>query len=295
LTLLPPIMPPFNYSRPIPPNGPLRGQDVSTSSRSRSPYSSSPGQSSQNRGHSNRHHHQSLSFTPGASAPNLQPHYRSLLDVGSDQHTRTSSSTSRPLPPVPRLDEDDICPVCHRALPSRAYPDSEDRRAAHITQCIDEQLAIHGGHASRPGAYTSQSQPVSSSTAPEASDGPSQQQQPPIPPTNTRPSPPPPLSTPESRAAAREAAHASVVLGYNNSHGSPSSSPVRRTGMFLYLASEKDCVDDAECTICLEEFIVGAQMARLECFCRFHRKCIGDWFVDHPGRCPVHSHDGFGF
>jgi hypothetical protein len=65
--------------------------------------------------------------------------------------------------------------------------------------------------------------------------------------------------------------------------------------MFIYRASEKDCVDDAECTICLEEFEVGAQMARLECFCRFHRRCIMDWFVQHPGRCPVHQHDGFGF
>ncbi|KAK2072824.1 hypothetical protein P8C59_007155 [Phyllachora maydis] len=28
----------------------------------------------------------------------------------------------------------------------------------------------------------------------------------------------------------------------------------RRTGMFPYMATEKDCVDSAECTICLEEF-----------------------------------------
>ncbi|EPE28018.1 FYVE/PHD zinc finger [Glarea lozoyensis ATCC 20868] len=33
-----------------------------------------------------------------------------------------------------------------------------------------------------------------------------------------------------------------------------SSTPVRRTGVFPYIATEKDCVDDAECTICLEEF-----------------------------------------
>ncbi|KAI1390103.1 FYVE-domain-containing protein [Hypoxylon trugodes] len=69
----------------------------------------------------------------------------------------------------------------------------------------------------------------------------------------------------------------------------------RRTGMFPYLATEKDCVDSAECTICLEEFEVGVPMARLECLCRFHRSCITEWFVDHPGRCPVHQHDTFGF
>lgn len=69
----------------------------------------------------------------------------------------------------------------------------------------------------------------------------------------------------------------------------------RRSGMYTYAATEKDCVDDAECTICLEEFAVGVPMARLECLCRFHRACIAAWFVNHPGRCPVHQHDGFGF
>ncbi|KKA28173.1 hypothetical protein TD95_004225 [Thielaviopsis punctulata] len=69
----------------------------------------------------------------------------------------------------------------------------------------------------------------------------------------------------------------------------------RRTGMFPYLATEKDCVDSAECTICLEEFEVGEQMARLECLCRFHMWCIRAWFNKHPGRCPVHQHDSFGF
>ena len=69
----------------------------------------------------------------------------------------------------------------------------------------------------------------------------------------------------------------------------------RRTGMFPYIATEKDCVDSAECTICLEEFEVGVPMARLECLCRFHRSCIAAWFVNHPGRCPVHQHDSFGY
>lgn len=70
---------------------------------------------------------------------------------------------------------------------------------------------------------------------------------------------------------------------------------IRRTGMFPYLATEKDCVDSAECTICLEEFEVGVPMARLECLCRFHRRCISAWFVNHPGRCPVHQHDSYGY
>ncbi|GAB1310333.1 E3 ubiquitin-protein ligase ZNRF2 [Madurella fahalii] len=71
--------------------------------------------------------------------------------------------------------------------------------------------------------------------------------------------------------------------------------PPRRTGMFPYTATEKDCVDSAECTICLEEFEVGVAMARLECLCRFHRRCIAAWWERHPGRCPMHQHDGFGY
>ncbi len=92
-------------------------------------------------------------------------------------------------------------------------------------------------------------------------------------------------NTPEARMAAREQAHAAVVFGAQSS-----PNPVRRTGIFPYIATEKDCVDDAECTICLEEFEVGAEMARLECFCRFHLKCIREWFVTRPGQCPVHQH-----
>ncbi|KAL2127585.1 hypothetical protein VTI74DRAFT_10457 [Chaetomium olivicolor] len=71
--------------------------------------------------------------------------------------------------------------------------------------------------------------------------------------------------------------------------------PPRRTGMFPYMATEKDCVDSAECSICLEEFEAGVAMARLECLCRFHRRCIDAWWERHPGRCPMHQHDGFGY
>ncbi|KAJ4268434.1 hypothetical protein NW762_002497 [Fusarium torreyae] len=84
---------------------------------------------------------------------------------------------------------------------------------------------------------------------------------------------------------------------YGTPRGGEGGAPVapRRTGMYTYVATEKDCIDDAECTICLEEFTVGVPMARLECLCRFHRACISSWFVKHPGRCPVHQHDGFGY
>jgi hypothetical protein len=106
--------------------------------------------------------------------------------------------------------------------------------------------------------------------------------------------------------AAREA-HINACIQSHSTYGSPRvpatggaepagpPPPIRRTGMYKYVATEKDCIDDAECTICLEEFAVGVGMARLECLCRFHRSCISAWFVNHPGRCPVHQHDGFGF
>ncbi|KAM4054805.1 FYVE zinc finger domain-containing protein [Hirsutella rhossiliensis] len=97
--------------------------------------------------------------------------------------------------------------------------------------------------------------------------------------------------------------HVSLCIQAHSTYGSPragggESAPhpaPRRTGMYTYAATEKDCIDDAECTICLEEFTVGVAMARLECLCRFHKVCISAWFVNHPGRCPVHQHDGFGF
>ena len=75
----------------------------------------------------------------------------------------------------------------------------------------------------------------------------------------------------------------------------PSSPPVRAPrryyGLFPFIATEKDCIDDAECSMCLEDFEPGAKMARLECFCRFHEACIRSWWERKPGMCPVHGRD----
>ncbi|KAK4673157.1 hypothetical protein QC763_109360 [Podospora pseudopauciseta] len=113
----------------------------------------------------------------------------------------------------------------------------------------------------------------------------------------------PPRTLPNYEAV-REA-HINMCITSHSAYGGTSSAPPgenplpppppRRTGMFPYTATEKDCVDSAECSICLEEFEVGVAMARLECLCRFHRACIGAWWERHPGRCPMHSHDGFGY
>lgn len=73
----------------------------------------------------------------------------------------------------------------------------------------------------------------------------------------------------------------------------PSSrrAPRRVYGLFPFVATEKDCIDDAECAICFEDFEPGAKMARLECFCRFHEACIRGWWEKKPGMCPVHGHN----
>jgi len=65
------------------------------------------------------------------------------------------------------------------------------------------------------------------------------------------------------------------------------------TRVIPYIASEKDGIDDAECMICMEEFEVGQEMGRLECFCRFHLHCIKGWFERKAGKCPVHGGDFF--
>ncbi|PUU75021.1 FYVE zinc finger-domain-containing protein [Tuber borchii] len=48
--------------------------------------------------------------------------------------------------------------------------------------------------------------------------------------------------------------------------------------------------EKAECVICFEEFEVGDVIARLECLCRYHKKCIRMWFDKKgSGECPVHA------
>lgn len=232
------------------------------------------------------------------SGPNtLQPHYRSLVD-----------SSQRPLPPVPRIAEEDECPICHRELPSRTLPDFEKLRENHIQSCIEEQLAANSGPSHRSGtngsrphsmgpqediSQLSSSHPTNPTIYPAASPsynasnvGRRRGVSNAIPQASSSAATLP--GTPESRSAARERAHAAVVLGASRSPQNRG----RRSGVFPYKATEKDCIDDAECTICMEEYEVGEEMGRLECFCRYHLRCIQGWFETHPGQCPVHGMDG---
>lgn len=48
--------------------------------------------------------------------------------------------------------------------------------------------------------------------------------------------------------------------------------------------------EDNECIICFENFKPNDKIARFECLCCFHYKCIMDW-ISHKGRCecPIHT------
>ncbi|KAL4975963.1 FYVE zinc finger-domain-containing protein [Aspergillus desertorum] len=80
-------------------------------------------------------------------------------------------------------------------------------------------------------------------------------------------------------------------------HGRPpSGSPVSQSPlpvrMLAFTATEKDCVrqdgTEQECTICMEEYEVGQSLVRLECLCKFHKRCIVEWF-ERKKECPVHK------
>jgi len=69
----------------------------------------------------------------------------------------------------------------------------------------------------------------------------------------------------------------------------PPQSPVR---MISFVATEKDCLagdgNAQECSICMVEYDVGDQLARLECLCKFHQACITEWF-GRKQECPLHK------
>jgi len=43
-----------------------------------------------------------------------------------------------------------------------------------------------------------------------------------------------------------------------------------------------------ECSICYEEFQKGVVVARMDCFCVFHKLCIDNWFKKQ-AKCPLHK------
>lgn len=163
------------------------------------------------------------------------------------------------------LSEEDECPICHRALPPKGPEGSEIARERHIAECIDGHFtasSTQDPHPPHPSAteITVRGRSASSSDA-----------------TNTA------GSQRDSSAIWRRDLAATA------------QERRRTTGILVYSATEKDCRGEdgegiAECVICFEEFAVGDEMGRLECLCRFHRKCIRQWWERKgPGVCPVHQ------
>ena len=62
--------------------------------------------------------------------------------------------------------------------------------------------------------------------------------------------------------------------------------------MVSFVATEKDCLGEdgsvQECSICMVEYDVGDQLARLECLCKFHKGCIVQWLL-RKQECPLHK------
>lgn len=48
--------------------------------------------------------------------------------------------------------------------------------------------------------------------------------------------------------------------------------------------------DAGECDICMDDMLVGNVIARLQCLCIYHKKCIDQWF-DVNRSCPKHPVD----
>lgn len=204
--------------------------------------------------------------SPGLQNPSNAPASTAARRyVMSDEDRRT-----RPLPRPPQIQEEDECPICHYELPSKSLANSETLRSEHIISCID-----------RATSGISLATPTST----------------PTPPTPAAARPALPIAQSSTHSASSHASTSSTPAMPPPLVSTPSSGPSqpRRTGVFPYTATEKDCQDDAECQICLEEYEPGLKMGRLECFCRFHLSCIQKWFEKHPGRCPMHQHDEYGY
>ncbi|KAF3907682.1 hypothetical protein AA313_de0207158 [Arthrobotrys entomopaga] len=210
---------------------------------------------------------------PDTSRPSLP--IASQFMQGNSSGSRELQTHSAPPPSFPRLKETDYCPICQTVLPP---PDpvtkDETAREAHIQSCIDNTISGHSASRRRstPGLPASLAQTTMTSQ-PSTS-------QPPLQPLAAAP----------------------LLQAHPSGSAQRSRASSRPTGgrMVVYTATAKDILpsgndakaddDKAECVICFEEFEEGDQIARLECFCRYHKKCITDWFNRRgDGQCPVHA------
>lgn len=232
---------------------------------------------------------------------------------GRQQAPSRAPTQPLPQPTQPRrvIKEEDECPVCGRELPTKGPDGNETAREQHVMDCINS----HSGHGSAstvapvPTSETAASPQAVSGTPEPAVAGPS-----------SAPNASAPIATHASRRTsslvppAVASSSGSLPQRRSISHASPSvqGSPLSSTPtqppsnlavrphaprMLVYQATEKDCTtsdgEPQECVICFEEFEEGDEMARLECLCKFHKKCIAGWFVKRAREgegmgCPTH-------
>lgn len=170
-------------------------------------------------------------------------------------HPFPGASPTHPAPPPPRREiaEEDECPICGNELPPKGPDGDEAARIQHVEDCI----ALH------------------SSSPPPVSNAQQQQQ------NNISSTSLPSQRTRGMSNAATLLNSASPAAGNGEGASGLNSNRMSMSarGMYVYTATEKDCVNDddgeeAECIICFEEFEAGDKMGRLVCFCKFHEVCF---------------------
>ncbi|KAI8932351.1 hypothetical protein NX059_010544 [Plenodomus lindquistii] len=219
--------------------------------------------------HPSRSYHQDASlsrmFSGAASHDSQASPYLTSSSLSGTQLLHRSMNAPVPQalisqqaqPPRPRrqIAEEDECPICGNELPPQG-PDGDDSdRTQHIEECI--------------ALYSASPAPIPLTQQTSA-------------------------SAPNQRTRGMSTAGSGLTVG--NGEGASNANRLSHAarGMFSYTATEKDCVDEegaaAECIICLEDFEAGEKMARLVCWCKFHEKCIKEWW-DKKGRgaCPTHQ------
>lgn len=242
---------------------------------------------------------------PSGSAP---PAYTRIFDQGgpswNHSPTRPRPTGRRSIPAEPVREEDE-CPVCGTHDPPFGPNGDQAERERHIEECISSHLQFSSPTRATPVPIPERAPETSAEAGPSTSVDTERQTQP---------------SGPGSFIAARLPFLASFSSSpASSSTNVPPQSPVgtpQRSGsirtrprghthqqrMLVYHATEKDCFDGAgnaqECIICFEDFEVGEEMGRLECLCRFHRKCIRGWWESAGGpgvpgarwgSCPTHT------
>ncbi|RPB16543.1 hypothetical protein P167DRAFT_541884 [Morchella conica CCBAS932] len=219
-------------------------------------------------------------------------------------------------PPQQHLKETDYCPICTSTLPPIRANGSEEDREAHVQNCIRQvEHSVSPGGGSAPGRVGSGSAPqpgeigrarrytgggrmvvwkaTEKDTWASVDDD---EVTPSSTPVQTPIMTPAPGTVPaEDLTVSVEPAEVAEAAEVAEGSGSASREAAVE-GSSTVNEDEKQPPkrqvkrEKAECVICFEEFEEGDIIARLECLCRYHKKCIRAWFDRRGnGECPVHA------